>query len=167
MSSPEEKQLEKLVRETKPGLLKNLPGEKKQQILELLQALSPPIGESVVVQQSRLTTSPVPPAELLQGYSAAFENGAERLFKLVEQQSDHRHKIEAKVVDSQIEQSRRGQILAFILALLFGALGLYFGIIGQVWLAGTVLTTTVGGLVTTFLVGRKNQDRNLDKKAPK
>ena len=85
-----QRQLEKAIRQEKPALLKGLPGEKKQQLIEFLQSRIPAGSGQVVVTQSQITSSPVPPAELLEGYNAAIPNGAERLFSLVETQSAHR-----------------------------------------------------------------------------
>jgi len=173
VASPEDhKELERFIRGRSPELLKNLPGEKKQQLFELISALGPqsqtgPQNQVIVTHQSQMTTSPVPPAELLAGYSQAFENGAERLFAMVERQSEHRQGIEQRVIDAQVRQGDRGQIFALLLALIFGGVGVYFGSIGQEWLAGTVFTTTIGGIVTTFLVNRQSQQRNLDAKAPR
>jgi len=163
-----QRQLEKAIRHETPGLLNGLPGEKKLQLIEFLEGrISPQQAQQVVVTtQSQITSSPVPPAQLLEGYNAAIPNGAERLFALVEAQSAHRQKIESTVVDSQAKRSDLGQKFAFTLALCFGAMAVYFASIGQAALAGTVLSVTIGGMVTTFVLGQKNQQQNLDKKAP-
>lgn len=165
----EQKRLERFVKSQQPTLLRNLPGEKKLQLFELLKAVAPEAsgGEIVLTQQVTHTSSPVPPAELLMGYNSAFEGGAERLFSMVEKQANHRQSIETKVVDGQAGRSQIGQIFAFVLALAFGGIGLYLGIIGERWLAGGIFTTTIGGLVATFIYGQHQQTRNLDKKAPK
>lgn len=166
--TPEQRALEKAVRKERPGLLSGLPGDKKRQLLEVLQARSNQGGPSeVMVHQSQITSSPVPPAELLRGYSDAFENGAERLFKLVEDQSAHRQSIETKVVDSQLSMTKRGQTMAFSIAVLFGGIGLYLGAIGERCLAGGIFTTTIAALVGIFIAGQKKQERSLDKKLPK
>jgi uncharacterized membrane protein len=162
-----QREIEKAIRQEKPGLLDGLPADKKLQLIQFLEGWK---GEQqpqqVVSMQAQFTSSPVPPAELLEGYNSAIPNGAERLFTLVEAQSIHRQKIESKVVDGQSKRSDRGQVFAFILALCFGGVAVYFAAIGQSVLAGTVLTTTIGGMLTTFLLGQRNQHRNLDNKIP-
>ena len=169
MTDPESlKRIEKAVRSKNPQLLKNLPGEKKQEFLDLLSTWGhEPTAGHVVIHQSQVTTMPVPPAELLLGYEKAFPDGAQRLFTLVENQSNHRQSLEKNAIAHQARLASRGQIFAFVLAVIFGGIGLYLGISGQAVLAGTVFTTTIGGLLATFIVGQKNQQRNLDKKAPK
>jgi uncharacterized membrane protein len=168
-----QRQIEKAIRSEVPGLLAGLSTEKKLQLIQFLEGrmgdhafVRGPDDQDVASMQAQVTSSPVPPAELLEGYNAAIQDGAQRLFALVETQSDHRQKIEIKVVDGQSKRSDRGQIFAFILALSFGGVAVYFATIGQAVLAGTVLTTTIGGIVTTFLLGQKNQQRNLDLKDP-
>ena len=166
--SPAQRQLEKQVNRRDPHVLAGLPGERKRHILEMLEALQLRQPEAQLIQtQITASSSPVPPAELLAGYNQAFENGAERLFALVEKQSDHRQKIEEKAISGQIRANARGQWFALILALLFGGMAVYLGATGHDVLAGGVFTTTIGGLVWTFLTGQKSQQRNLDKKAPR
>jgi uncharacterized membrane protein len=159
------KQIEKVVRREKPQLLKSLPGDKKQDLIELLSRWDAGSGGKMVVQQ-QITSSPVPPAELLAGYNSAFPDGADRLFTLVEKQSEHRQQIEARMISHQCALASRGQWFAFGLAVIFGGIGVCFAWINQPWLAGTVFTTTIGGLVATFLLGQKKQERSLDRKTP-
>ena len=128
--------------------------------------IQPSGDEHVVVQTQVTTSSPVPPAELLQGYNAAFPNGGERLFQLVENQSSHRQTIEAKVVGEQLAQSKRGQLFAFVLALVFGGMGVYCAIIGQAAVACMIFGTTIGGLVYVFVKGQSSQTKSLEKKNP-
>ena len=119
------------------------------------------------MQTQVVTSGPVPPAELLEGYNRAIPNGADRLFTLVEEQSSHRQKIELLVVERQASRSDRGQIFGVALAILFGLLSGFFAFLHEPWLAGITLSTTIGSLVATFVLGQKNQLRNLDKKEPK
>ena len=82
-----DQQLEKQVRKEFPGLLNNLPGDKKKQILDFLRTQPRQVEQaaaSIIHQSIKATTSPVPPAELLEGYNRAIPNGADMLFVLVE-----------------------------------------------------------------------------------
>lgn len=165
--TPSDRALEKAVRKDHPGLLDNLPGEKKKHVLQVLSGqIQPGPEERVLVQTQVTTSSPVPPAELLLGYNAAFENGGERLFLLVENQSAHRQTMEAKVIEAQIQQSARGQNLAFILALVFGVMGVALTIMGNPGVGVTIFGTTVIGLVAAFITGQRSQTKSLDKKNP-
>lgn len=165
-----DQRLEKQVRKQFPGLLNNLPGDKKKQILDFLQTQPLEIEQaaaSIVQTSIRSTTSPVPPAELLDGYNRAIPDGANRLFTLVENQSAHRQKLESETITIQNRVTVRGQYFAFVLALLLTAVAGYFGYCGQEWLAGTIFTTTIAGVAALFLAGRQAQKRNLDAKAPR
>jgi len=147
--------------------LNGLPGDKKKELLQLLATGIPSAGESVIVAQAQMTSSPVPPAELLMGYNDAIPDGGNRLFGLVERQSHHRQILEDKMTTGQLGLSRRGQTFAFILALAFGSAGFTLAMFGHKEVAITVFATTVLGLAATFIAGQVNQKRNLDQKAPK
>lgn len=121
----------------------------------------------VVTHQTQLTTSPVPPADLLLGYNAAIPDGANRLFTLVENQSQHRQTLETNITTRQFTLSQRGQTFAFILAAGFGIAGFILALMGQKEVAIAIYTTTVIGLASVFIAGQWNQKRNLDQKAPK
>lgn len=165
-----DQQLEKQVRRQFPGLLNNLPGEKKRQILDFLRQQPLEVEQaaaSMVHQSIRTTTSPVPPAELLEGYNRAIPDGANRLFTLVENQSEHRQQLEKGMITVQNRVTVRGQVFAFVLTLFLTGIASYFGYRGQEWLAGTIFTPTIVGVATVFLAGRHAQKRNLDAKAPR
>jgi uncharacterized membrane protein len=165
-----DQQLEKQVRRKFPGLLNNLPGDKKQQLLDFLRQQPLEVDQaaaSIVHQSIRTTTSPVPPAELLEGYNRAIPDGANRLFTLVENQSDHRQQLERQMITVQNIVTVRGQMFAFFLTLLLTGVAAYFGYHGQDWLAGGIFTTTIAAVATVFLAGRHAQKRNLDAKAPR
>lgn len=111
-----------MVRKEYPGLLNDLPGDKKKQLLEVLSVGADlPIERGVMVSQTHVTAGPVPPAELLHGYNDAFPDGGLRLFNLVEAQSQHRQELEKEVIRSQIRVTHRGQWIAAGVAILFGA----------------------------------------------
>lgn len=165
--TPEDRALEKALRQQQPGLLDNLPGEKKQKLLRFLGGQIQPNGGQVVFEQRvTATSSPVPPAELLMGYNAAIPNGAERLFQLVENQSTHRQAIETKVITEQLKQSARGQIFGLALAVIFGVMGFVLVWVGERAVGLTIFGTTVTGLVVGFLGSKQSQSKSLDKKAP-
>jgi uncharacterized membrane protein len=166
-SPADQRQLEKLIRKERPGLLNNLPGDKKRQLLEILSTRIDPAAPGTILTQTQVTTSPVPPAELLYGYNNAFPDGANRLFTLVENQSQHRQQLEDKITSGQLALSRRGQVFAFILAIFLTSTGTLLALKEQKEVAITIFTTTVVGLASVFIVGQWNQKRNLDQKTPK
>lgn len=117
--------------------------------------------------QTQVTSSPVPPAELLMGYNDAIPDGANRLFTLVENQSQHRQQLENKMASGQLDISRRGQTFALMVTLFFGSIGGVLAYMGQKEVAIAIFTVTIGAIASCFIVGQLNQKRNLDQKAPK
>jgi uncharacterized membrane protein len=162
-SPPLQREIEKVIRDEAPDLLRNLPGEKKAKLIQFLETRIEPSSSGRVIsthhQTMQVTASPIPPAELLVGYNAAFPNGADRLFQLVEKQSQFRQDLEDKVVTRQLDQSRLGQWLAFWIALTFGVMACVLTLCGYPAVGGTIFVSTVCGLAGTFLAGRASQQR--------
>lgn len=112
-------------------------------------------------------SGPVPPPAIAQGWDAIVPGAANRMLTMAENQSNHRISIEAKVVESNITNEKRGQNYAFVLAVLV--------IVGAFYLLATnhditgfgTLLTGVGSLVTLFVVGKKQGQKELDEKKEK
>ena len=67
---------------------------------------------------------PLPPANEFASYDQALPGAAERILTIAEKEVEHRHKNETKIVDHSVKKSGRGQIFAFLIALI--SLGLVF-----------------------------------------
>lgn len=109
-------------------------------------------------------SGPLPSPEVLKKYDELLPGTAERIISMAERQSAHRVELEKKVIPRQLNESTRGQILGFIIALVFGAASYSLGMNGHDILAGTLGGTTLISLTTTFVVGRKKQQDELKKK---
>jgi uncharacterized membrane protein len=114
----------------------------------------------VLVAQS--WQGPLPPPEILQGYEDAFPGAAERIFKMAEDQGEHRRELEKQAFGIEKEgmvrsfaEARLGQILAFAISALFLGCGTYTAIHGQAVVGSLFGTLGIGGIVTTFIEGRK------------
>ena len=77
--------------------------------------------------------------------------------KMAENQSGHRIELEKLAIKEELKQSSRGQLFGFILALI--GMGIAFGMayLGKDTVAGIFGTTTIIGLVTVFVIGKKEQ----------
>ena len=75
-------------------------------------------------QQSVMYSGPLPTSSEFSGYEQALPGAASRILALTEQEAEHRRTNEEKIVHHSIKNSGRGQIFAFILALI--SLGLIF-----------------------------------------
>ncbi|WP_240644872.1 DUF2335 domain-containing protein [Cyclonatronum proteinivorum] len=111
----------------------------------------------VTIQQSSSFTGPLPPPALLKEYSDIVENGAERIFRMTEMQSAHRMQLEDYAIKEELSQSRRGQNFGFALGVLGLILATVLALSGYEWVAGVFGTTTIVGLVTVFVIGKKAQ----------
>ena len=58
-------------------------------------------------------SGPLPPPVLLRGYDEIVENGAERIFRMAEQQAAHRQELERMLLGGQDRRASRGQWLGF------------------------------------------------------
>lgn len=87
-------------------------------------------------------SGPLPPPEMLARYNEALPDGANRIVKMTEDQSSHRRKMES-----------RGQIFAFVLAMV-AILGGIFLIAEGRSIEGLVpLLAAIGGLIAVFVYG--------------
>ena len=132
------------------ALLEEVPEEKKSRLIQLL------------IASSTSFRGPIPPPRLLEQYGLIVDDGAERIFKMAENQSEHRMSLENHAVKEGIKQSARGQLFGFIL----GVLGLFLAFIlamyGHETVAGIFGTTTIVGLVAVFVIGKRGQDQDQD-----
>jgi len=53
-------------------------------------------------------SGPLPPPEILAKYNDIIPNAADRLISMVEKQEIHRQSLEKTVIDSDVQQSKRG-----------------------------------------------------------
>ena len=127
---------------------------------------SPNSSTKYIQQQQHVTirSAPLPPPEELIKYNEVIENGAERILKMAELQQQHRMKLEEKVISTQLKESLRGQIFGFLIGM--------SGIIGSLLIAnngfetaGSIIGgTSLVGLVSVFVLGKRNQKKNLEQK---
>ena len=116
MNSEEEihlsKQEAKELPEEIERIIADLPDEKKDEARENLISLT----TTIIEHQSH--SGPLPSPQTIKNYDSIIENGAERIFRMNENQSSHRIEIEKKIYTSQIRQSGIGQIFGFIIAII-------------------------------------------------
>src|SRR6266545_725873 len=108
--------------------------------------------------------APLPPPQMLEQYERILPGFSDRLLKDMESQAQHRQGLENKTINGNIQSEKRGQLYAFILAVL--------AILGAIYLIATgrdkygiyVFITTFASLVTVFVVGKVQQSRELAKR---
>lgn len=107
---------------------------------------------------------PLPPPAMLADYNNLVPRGAERIMAMAEKQQDHRHNLEKQVIEGNLAAQKRGQVCAFILALIVILGGIYLIATGLAVLGFVALVTAVGGLAATFIIGKKRQEEDLREK---
>ena len=83
---------------------------------------------------------------------------------MAERQEAHRHGLENRVIDSGIEATKRGQRLAFSVAVAGMLLAAYLAYLGQPWQAIAALGSDLVSMVVVFLVGRTRQEKEREKR---
>jgi uncharacterized membrane protein len=116
---------------------------------------------------------PLPHPEILAGYEEACPGAALRIIQMAEEEGRSRRALEAKAVDAQVEGMRRqfrearlGQIFAFLIAVLFLGCGTYIAALGQPWAGALFGGIGLGGIVTTFILGRAGASQESAKDDP-
>jgi uncharacterized membrane protein len=135
-------------------LIDDLPEEKKEEARQKLISLK----TTIIAHQSH--SGPLPSPQSIKNYDQVVANGAERIFKMTENQSTHRMELEKKIYSSQIRQSGIGQIFGFLIALIALIIAWDLAKDNQVAVASIIGGTTVIGLVTIFVLGRRKKDKD-------
>lgn len=148
--------IEKRLVEIDPKIFEGIPKLKKQQIIR-----------SFVVTMHKTHSGPLPDPKTLAEYSAIIPNGAERIMQMAEKQLEHRIQMENRVVRGQLLQSNIGQILAFLIGLAALSASTYCIVNGYEWSGSLLGLAGLTGLVTAFIKGRDQQEKNLEDKQPK
>ncbi len=105
---------------------------------------------------------------MLEHYERILPGAAERIFKMAEDQSQHRRKLETKVIDTDTVNSRLGLVLGFLIGL--AALGTSVWLvrlgnsISGVILAIGYITSLVGAFI--YSTERRKQERTERRKEP-
>lgn len=114
--------------------------------------------------RSATFAGPVPPPDLLGNYEAICPGSADRIFRMAEAQAEHRREMERAIVIGQIEHSKKqfaearcGQICALLITLTAICVGSYTALQGHEWAGGAIGVGGIGGIVTTFILGREKK----------
>jgi uncharacterized membrane protein len=135
------------IRQQKPNLLENIPPEQQDDLVKYLMSYT-----SIEKHHS----GPLPPPEMLNEYNHIVPDGANRIMLMAEKQIDHRMALEKKTVESQLWQSGAGQWIGFIITIIVLFMGFYLTILGHSGVGITMITTTLLGLVSIFVLGKKS-----------
>jgi uncharacterized membrane protein len=124
------------------------------------------VYETLRIQVIKETSfrGPIPHPEILKGYDGVVKDGAERIFAMAEKQSNHRMQLERRVIEEELKQSRLGQLFGFIIGMLGLGLAVLLAMFGHETVASIFGTTTIIGLVTVFVLGKRAQQKDIASK---
>ncbi len=105
---------------------------------------------------------PIPAPDVLKEYNMLLPGAADRILSMAEQEAFHRHKMEKRALEVELEDlrarardSRWGQIFGFFIGTFTVLAGAYTAIQGYQWPGSLIGTSGVLGLVSVFVIGRK------------
>lgn len=139
-------------------LLDMIPEPKKEEAKSIIKAM--------VVMQEESFSGPIPPPAILKQYEEMQPGSADRILKMAEKQSEHRMELEKKAIGGQVDQSKRGQVFGFILALVCIAVAFCFALfLDMKAFASGFLSVTLVVLVGLFLNGKVSMGKDLREKS--
>lgn len=100
--TPDQAQIEAIIREVDPNVLSKLPEEFRPRVLNLVRE---------VTLHASLFSGPLPPPDALQGYENISPGFANRILVMAEQQSVHRQELERSTIAKQMRQSGTGPMV--------------------------------------------------------
>jgi uncharacterized membrane protein len=107
-------------------------------------------------------SGPIPPPEMLARYDEILPGAAKTILQRAETESTHRCEMEKNILSEQVAADKRtasevrlGQILGFVSVIAIVSLSAYATHLGKDALAIGLGVSTIAGLVTAFIKGRK------------
>ncbi|MBI3970715.1 MAG: DUF2335 domain-containing protein [Chloroflexi bacterium] len=161
-----------------------MPSKKERRALQRARQQAPPAsrtaGDSAAASEAASSQSnrslasqtlsasfsgPLPHPSLLARYNEVVENGAERVFAMAERNQAHRHRLESRVVDSEIRTSYLGLGAALIVSLAGIGAGVYAISLGRVIEGAGIIGGTLASMVGTFVYGSRSRRKEREHKA--
>lgn len=117
------------------------------------------VDKKVVVSATSTFSGPLPPPEDLEKYNKAVPNAAERIIQMAEKEQENRHSLQQTELQYRMKLEMRGQILGFVLALLFTGATVLFAYLGHLKLALTFGAPLIIGICSIFVLRRNPKDK--------
>lgn len=124
-----------------------------------------------IVAESHEFSGPLPPPSILSSYEGISPGLAGRIVAMAENEAIHRHDMEKRLLDADVEINHKmiqnnarevllGQILGFVIGTLTILAGTYTIVSGFPWAGVPVGTGGVIALVTVFIYGRSKTNNH-------
>lgn len=114
------------------------------------------VTESLVAIFSQYSYSgPIPPPEMLKQYDDIYPGLSKEIIDNSFSQTKHRHELEKTALPYEIKRMERGQIFGFIIAIIGIGAAVFLAYLGHDTVGGILGGSTVLGLVTVFVLGKR------------
>ena len=115
------------------------------------------MGAFATITQSVSFSGPLPHPSILAKYNEIIPNGAERLMAMAESQSEHRQRLEARVIESNTKSQERGVLYAFLLCLVAMVGGFTLIFTGRNVDGLVAIVSSLAGLASVFIYSKHEQ----------
>ncbi|MEM7088397.1 MAG: DUF2335 domain-containing protein [Pseudomonadota bacterium] len=116
-----------------------------------IEPVSDDSGNHVQVTQQAAWSGPFPPPAILEQFNGVVENGAERIFRAWESETNHRQKEERRELTLFALDNYLGKIFAFIFVIVALGISAYAATHGAEWFATILGGGTIASVVWAFV----------------
>lgn len=122
---------------------------------------------TVVCQETHLFSGPIPHPDNFAQYEKILPGSADRILKMAEDQSTHRHFLEKTVIINEQKMAGRGQILGFVIIIIC-VIGSFILIFFDKKDSGFItLIISFIGLIGSLIYGNRQKQKDIEKKDEK
>ncbi|MEY8283230.1 DUF2335 domain-containing protein [Lachnospiraceae bacterium 50-23] len=111
-------------------------------------------------------SGPIPPPNIIEGYEKVLPGSADRIISMAERQSEHRQKMELKMINAESRDGLLGVVFAFMLGLgcIIAAVIMVFLVPQNAGaIAGALLGVTgIGSITSSFISSTRRNNRKND-----
>jgi len=121
----------------------------------------------IIASRREEFSGPIPHPEHLERYGNIVQDGAERIFRMAENQAEHRMRIESQIVNADIRRSDRGLLYGFIIAIVVTGSGTWIAVMEGNSLGFVAILTPLVSIIGLFIYNRQSQSNNKEDTASK
>lgn len=152
-----------------PALTESEENETPIDLNEVLETIEPEkrnvIARAFIAMQETSFSGPLPSPKDFKMYGDVVRDAPERILTMAETQLAHRVECENKIIASRIKESKTGQWMGFILALIFIAVAFFLGYKGHDWLAGIIIVSLIS-IAIVFVLKKNPKESNDNESSP-
>ena len=111
-------------------------------------------GAAAARSETHIHMGPLPPPETLQGYERVVPGSADRIIAMAEQDAANVRLTARRKQVFEFAERLAARIMAVFFSIGALIISYYLAMSGHDWVAGTIATTTIGGVVAAIITGR-------------